>query len=145
MRRIIGVALALLTTLGMAGPAFAQQAETYGPYQIHYNALPTSSLLPDIARAYGITRSKERGLLNIVILEHGKPIHARVTARAVNLSNQLRTINMREVTEQDAVYYLGGFHFNDGDTLDFTVKVSPDDTSKEYTVQFRQQFFVEGG
>ena len=144
MRRFIGAALLLLTALGAAVPALAERAETYGDYQIHYNALPTATLLPEIAKAYGITRSKERGLLNIVILKHGTPIHAQVQAQAVNLSNQLKTINMRGVTEQDAVYYLGEFQYNDGDTLDFTVKVRPEGASREYTVQFRQQFFVEG-
>ena len=37
----------------------------YGDYEIHYIAVPNTLLEPDIAKAYGLERSKLTGMLNI--------------------------------------------------------------------------------
>ena len=59
--------LALLTTLASAG-AIAQQAQNFGEYSVHYNALNSSLITPEVAKAYGIRRSNSRALINISVL-----------------------------------------------------------------------------
>ena len=60
--------LMISLALSMVGIAvYAENAETFGDYTIHYNALSTESLSPDIAKTYGIRRSKNRGLVNIAV------------------------------------------------------------------------------
>ena len=64
--------LASLAMLYLFQPAaFAESSSSVGDYIVHYNAVSTEALPPAVARAYGITRSKNRGLLNISVLKKG--------------------------------------------------------------------------
>lgn len=129
-----------------SAPALAENSQEFGDYVVHYNALGTDFLAPDVARHYGITRSKNRGMLNISVLKMslgvaGQPVHAQVSARAVNINNQSKALEVREVDDKGAIYYISEFPVVDRETLEFTVEVIPEgDTPK--TVKFRQQFFV---
>jgi len=55
------ILLAALTSL----PAIAQQAQEFDDYIVHYNALSSSLITPEVAKAYGIRRSDSRALINI--------------------------------------------------------------------------------
>ena len=101
-----------------------------------------------MAKHYGITRSKSRGLLNIVVQKTVlnnpvEPVAAKVSAQAVNLNGQLKELDVREVREGTAIYYLSDFRVSDQETLDFTVDVRPAGDTSSHQVKFRQQFFTE--
>ena len=70
-------------------------------------------------------------------------MHAKVTATARNLSGQLRDIDMKEVDDQGAIYYLGQIRVRNEETFDFTVNITPDGEEEPIVVKFRQQFFTE--
>ena len=40
----------------------------FGDYVVHFNALSTADLPAEVARGYGITRSKNRAMLNVSII-----------------------------------------------------------------------------
>jgi hypothetical protein len=139
---------ALLACMFIPLAAFAEQSQNFGDYTVHYNALTTDALQPAIARAYGITRSKNRVLLNVTVLKRvmgttGKPVSADVSARAINLNNQLKTMEMREVDDGGGIYYLGEVTVDHGETLTFIVEVSPEGTHNTYTFEFQQRFFTK--
>ena len=124
--------------------ALAENSGSVGNYIVHFNALATESLPPSVARAYGITRSKNRGLLNISVLKKGgefQGVEASIDVSATNLTGQLRNIKLRKIEEQNAVYYISDFSVADGETLDFSIKVT---TADDETGNFklRQQFFT---
>jgi hypothetical protein len=126
----------------------AEQSTTFGDYTIHYNAFPTTILDASIAKSYNISRSKNRALLNIAILKKvmgttGSPVTAKVVVTAANLSDQLREIPMREITEKGAIYYIGEMSVANQETLKFKVEVTPEGQSESYTVNFMQQFFTD--
>ena len=129
--------------------AFATPAtKTFGEYTVHLNAFNSDTLQPNMAKAYNITRSKNRGLLTISVVKNslsknGKPVKAEVTAKATNLTGQLKNIQIREIDDGNSVYYLSEFHVADKEVLDFTIEVQPGDKSGPYTVQLRQQFFTQ--
>ena len=130
----------------MSLPAAAERSVSFGDYTIHYNALPTEVLEPSVARAYGIVRSKARGLINVSVLRKvmgttGQPVRARVTASATNLNAQLRQIDLREIKDQGAIYYIGEVSVDDEETLNFSMEVTPEGESEPYRVTFQQQFF----
>ncbi len=138
----------LLATLlaALAGPAIGQQAETFGPYRVHYNALNTNLLTPEVARAYGIQRAGTRAMLNVTVLDADavESVPARVTATATNLTGQRRDIEVREIRDQDAIYYIGTFRVHNEETLNFSVQVSPEGHQGDpFEFDFRQQFFVD--
>jgi Domain of unknown function (DUF4426) len=137
--------LAVLTIAVIPAVAQAEQAEKFGNIEVHYNAMLTSDLLPDVARAYNIDRSNTRGLVTISVLRKnamgvGVPIPAKLSAYTVNLSSQLSNIDMREIKEGAAIYYLGEFRVIPPDTLKFNITVETSGEPKR-DVTFNQQFF----
>lgn len=147
MRRLLKL-LTLLAALS-ALPAAAQQAQQFNDYTVHYAALNSSMISPEVARAYGIKRSNSRALINISVLKNTggelpSAVKANVTAAGRNLTGQTRSIEMREVIEGgEAIYYIGEMTVSNMETFDFTIEVTPEGLNTPFEVKFRQQFFTE--
>ncbi len=140
--------IVLFLGLIMSCNALAQRSQDFGDYVVHFNALNTNLIPPAAAQQYGIQRSSTRALLNIAILSKvmntpGTPVHAKVTATGRNLSGQLRDIEIKEVDDQGAIYYLGQLRVRNEETFDFTLNITPDGADQPLVVKFRQQFFTE--
>jgi hypothetical protein len=136
----------LLTLLSPAS-VLAENSRDFGDYVLHYNALATDMLPPAVARDYHITRSQNRGMLNITLLKKvlgspGQPVHARVESSATNLAGQIREIDMREIREGNAIYYLGEFGVANEETLNFKVHVRPQGERDFFEVEFSQDFYT---
>ena len=126
----------------------AQQAEEFGQHVVHYNTMNTNMLSPEVASAYGIQRSGTRGLLNIAVLKKEEdglntPVTARVSATATNLAGQRRDLEMQEIQDQDAIYYVATFRFHNEEYLNFQVSVQPEGRDRRHEFSFRQQFYVD--
>lgn len=137
--------LAALCLCSVAAVAHAEISQKFGPLEIHYNAITTDELQPEVARAYKIERSKTRGLLTVSVLKQNKmgaasPVPAKISVYATNLSQQLANIEMREIREGTAIYYLGEFRLAPPDTLKFTATVEVAGEPKREMV-FNQQFY----
>lgn len=148
------IAVFLISVLGLFAffnSAWAQQAEDIGQHRVHYNALNTNALPPEVASAYGIQRSGSRAMLNIAVLRKADspdsmdiPTHAEVSARATNLTGQARKIDLQEVEEDDAVYYIGTFRIHNEETLTFTITVKPEGSGQPpQEFSFQQQFYTQ--
>jgi hypothetical protein len=144
--RIATTVLALLALL-VATPGHAERAHTQGEYTVHYNAIPTTALNADVARGYGITRSGTRALLNIAVLRQptgeaeAHAVRARVLAHVRNLTGQRNSIELREVRDQDAIYYIGEFRIRGEENLRFELEVTPDGSHRAIPVRF-DHFFI---
>lgn len=131
----------------VAGTASAENSQDFGDYVVHFNALGTDMLPPSVTREYGIKRSKNRGMVNIAVLNKvlgttGKPVAAEVSASATNLAGQKRDIELREIREDTAIYYIGDFPISNEETLKFLVNIQPAGQPDTYEVRFKQQFFT---
>ena len=74
----------------------AGEPQVFGDYTVHYNAFNTDTLQPKMAAAYGIVRSKNRGMMTISILKKSAsakstPVRANISISASNLTGQFRT------------------------------------------------------
>jgi len=133
----------------LASPlGWAESFQSFGDYDVHYNAFTTDFLSPQVAQTYKIQRSKNRALLNISVLKKvlgtpGESVAGIVRATAKNLSGQLRTLEVRKVSDGTAIYYLSTFPVNNEETLDFEIQVTPQGQDAPYVVKFRQQFFTD--
>ena len=137
--------LAVLCLCSVAAVAHAEISQKFGPLEIHYNALTTDELLPEVARAYKIERSKTRGLVTMSVLKQNKmgvptPVPAKLSVYVTNLSQQLANVEMREIREGTAIYYLGDFRVAPPDTLKFTATVEVAGEPRHEMV-FNQQFY----
>ncbi|EQC03261.1 hypothetical protein K931_16304 [Aeromonas salmonicida subsp. pectinolytica 34mel] len=116
----ISCLLALLTTL----PLRAEQMKELGPWQVHYSAFNSSFLTPDVAKAYGLERSRYNGIINIAVQnKQGVAQAVGITGEAKNLTGTLRTLTFQEVKEGDAIYYLAVLPYRNQDTYQFTLKI----------------------
>ncbi|MBS3745816.1 MAG: DUF4426 domain-containing protein [Wenzhouxiangellaceae bacterium] len=138
--------MALLMLAGaLAAPAAAQQSEQFGDYEVHYNTLNTNQLSPDVASVYGIQRAGTQAMLNITVLdqETREPVEAEVSATATNLTGQRRDIDLRQINDQGAIYYIGQFRIHDEESLNFSVQIQPEShDGSPFTLTFRQKFFT---
>ena len=137
----------LLLALLSPASVLAENSQDFGNYVIHFNALATDMLPPAVARDYHITRSQNRGMLNITVLKKvlgspGQPVHARVETSARNLAGQDRNISMREIREGNAIYYIGEFGVANEETLNFKVRARPQGERDFYEVEFSQDFYT---
>ncbi|MDA8384032.1 MAG: DUF4426 domain-containing protein [Betaproteobacteria bacterium] len=139
------LALSFVLAFALPGISAADQAVRFNQVEVHYNAVATDFLSPQVAKSYGITRSHYRGLLTISVLADqakGAPqaVAAKVSAYRVNMADQLANIDMREVKEAHAIYYLGTFHISRPETLTFHVNVTPHGKTQAYQVKFTRDF-----
>lgn len=141
--RLIGFALLCL----LAFTARAENSQDFGDYVVHFNALTTDILQAKVATEYGIKRSGSHAMLNVVVLRKvhgatGQPVTAKVTGNATTLHGQVRELNLREIREPNAIYYIADFGIGNEETLNFKIAVQPEGETDTFSVQFRQQFFT---
>ena len=127
-----------------AQPAEATNADI-GDYVVHFSAQSTDQLPTEIAQAYGIVRSKNRAMLNVTVLREADnaPVAATIVVKAVNLTGQLKDITMRQIEEQDAIYYIGEVAVANRETLVFDISVTPEGASRAADVRFKRQFYTD--
>lgn len=140
MPTLLTVLLALL-----AGGALAQQSERFGPYELHYSAVNTTFLSPQVASAYGITRGRDRAILNIAIREHrpggSEPRTAQLSGRVRDLLQRSEPLEFREIREGPAIYYLAELRFINEEWRIFEVEFRPEGAERAYTFEWRHQFY----
>jgi len=148
MKRFL-LALSVLGILTFASPAPAQQSQDFGNFVVHYNALNTNLIPPQVAKGYGIKRSSSRALLNVTVLKKvmdtpGTPVNAAVKASATNLTGQLRELEFRELNDSEgAVYYVAEFPVHNLETYRFEISVAITGEDEPLMVRFTQQFYTE--
>ncbi len=127
-----------------AQPAGATSADI-GAHVIHFSAQSTDELPPEIAKAYNILRSKNRAMLNISVIRKADkvPVTAVVTVKTVNLTGQLKNVSMRQINEQEAIYYIGETAVANRETLVFDISVIPDGEEQPSNVRFKRQFYTD--
>ena len=148
MSRLL-LALTLLPGLIFSGTVAAQQSQDFGNYVVHYNALNTNLIPPQVAQGYGIKRSSSRALLNVAVLKKvmdtpGTPVGAKVTARGVNLTGQMRELQIREIKDsENAIYYVAEFPVHNLESYRFEINVAIEGEAEPLIVRFAQQFYTE--
>jgi hypothetical protein len=150
---VLLLAIALLIVLLLL-PRHGQgaQAQEFGDYIVHYNAIATSQLQAAMAKQYGIERSARRGLLNIAVEKiadasrHDGTTHmmnADVRAEVSDLTGHKQPIALRETEENGDVDYLGDFPLSGSGAYIFTVKVTPPGHTQPFVVRFNQDYVVD--
>ena len=139
--------MTLLATVLLLLPILVQaENSTKIPgFTIHHNVITTDFLAPNIASAYRIIRSKNRGMINISVIQDvegttGKAVTAGISARVINLLGQSRHIPLREIREGEAIYYIGDFIVPGNEQLIFVLEVMPQGAKKPYTAKLEHQF-----
>ncbi len=128
--------------------AVTETMQDFGDYTLHFNAMTTDRLTAEVAQRHGIVRSGNRAMLNVSIVMNregaiGIPVRGTVDVSAANLTGQLKPVSLREITEAEAIYYIGESNVADGETLVYTIDATPIDETTPMSVRYMKQFFVD--
>lgn len=131
-------------TAPQAQPAAASDVDI-GDHIVHFSAQSTDLLSPDVARAYGIVRSKNRAMLTISVIKEGTTVSvpADIAVKTVNLAGQLKNVTLRMVPEQEAIYYIGETGIANRETLIFNISVKPEGATAASDVTFTRDFYSD--
>ncbi len=132
----------------LSSPAVAENSTSSGGYTIHHNALKADFLSPAIAKAYNIQRSKFRGLLNISVIKDkpgtsGTPVKARIELKVANLNSVPKEIELKQIVEDQAIYYIGDFPVVNREIVNFNLEVIPEGQKRPILARFSQQFYID--
>lgn len=150
MNRLLMICILVLCFVTVPQAAFAQQSREFNDYVVHYNALRTDLLPPQVAQGYGIQRSSSRALVNITVMKKGETgedvdaVPAQIEVNAKNLTGQRRDVELREIRDGDgAIYYVGELPVHNLETYQFKLQILPEGETEPLLVDFRQQFYTE--
>lgn len=121
----------------------AEQKQTLGSWDVHYIALNSTFLTPQVAKQYGIVRSKFNGLINISVLDRKDKTAQSVilTGEAKNLLGVIKTLTFKQVTEDKAIYYLAVLPFSDREQ--YRISININDGLEQKTLKFQHKFYVD--
>jgi len=148
------IAAAMLTACGgpsgsssvpVAQPAGDSFTEI-GTHTVYYNAIATDQLPADVARTYDIARSKTRAMLNVAVQRTADrvAVPAEVSVKTVNLTGQAKSVKMRRIDEQDAIYYIGVTPVANREILIFELSIKPEGDEQTHSVKFQREFYTDG-
>ena len=125
--------------------ASAENMKKLGSMDVHYMAIGSTFFTPEIAKVYGITRSRYNGLINISVLDTtkaGNPAKTvSISGKAKNNLGQFKTLEFTEVKEGDAIYCLAQIKYSNEETVHFTLDIN--DGKEQHTLTFSQKFYVD--
>lgn len=139
--------LGLILLAAISFTSYADNTAEFGDYIVNYNALPTDALLPEVARAYKIKRSNNRGMLNIVVqrktAKGATGVKAEVTGTGSNLNGQLKHLVFREISEEGVTYYISEFRVTNKEMINFKIDVKPEGSGKSHQLEFKKEFYTD--
>lgn len=139
--RAVVAALMLVCSFGAA----AEQFVDAGPYRVHYAAINTTTLTPEVARQFGVSRTRNEILLvlNAQHSVHGRyrPVPATASGTATTLLGHVQKLALRPVREADVHYVVASFQTLDGEYMTIDAQVLPQGANAPLQVKFKQQFY----
>ena len=134
--------LTLCLSVFMAFTVQAENMQSYADLDVHYSVFNSTFLLPEVAKATGLNRSKNQAVINISMIKAGKTHKGAVTGGYKNLLGQSTTLTFKEIDEGDAVYYLSQFPITSQEILRFELQVT-DSEGKSHSLKFNQEVFPD--
>lgn len=140
--------LPVLTLCLLAMTANAQQSEHFDQYELHYSVVNTTFLAPEVAATYGITRGKQRAILNLAVREHlaeggtaARAMHLK--GRTWDLLQRTQELAFQEVREGDAIYSIAEFGILGEEWLHFEVHFRPEGSDQTYTFTHKHKVYEQ--
>jgi hypothetical protein len=140
--------LQLAVTALLLTPAVFAESQTFGDYTVHYIAVNSTFISPEIAQQYDIERNRRGAFLNIAVLKNNAdgtttPVTAAVSGGKQNLLQQSGAIDFQEVREGAAIYYLGQFEFSNAELLRFRVSVQPEQQGPVHQIEWTSTLYAD--
>ncbi len=137
------LSITLLVVLMFFSQAHAEQKQVLGNWDVHYIALNTTFLSPEVAKQYGIVRSRFNALINISVLDRKDKSAQSVilTGEAKNLIGVIKKLTFKQVKEGKAIYYLAVLPFSDLEQ--YRISININDGLEQKTFKFQHKFYAD--
>ena len=121
----------------------AEQKKDIGNWEVHYMALTSTFLTPQVALNYDIVRSRYNGLINISVLDKKSKTAQSVvlSGEAKNLLGVVKNLSFQQVTEGESIYYLATLSFSDQELYRFNITIN--DGTDQQTLKFQHKFYSD--
>lgn len=121
----------------------AEQKQELGSWEVHYIALNSTFLTPQVAKQYSIVRSKFNGLINISVLDRQSKVAQSpvLTGEAKNLLGVVKKLTFKQVVEGKAIYYLAVLPFSDREQ--YRISININDGTEQKTLKFQHKFYAD--
>ena len=132
----------LLTSIAIAEPMKQSHYKQHGDTKIFYSAFESSFIAPEVAVAYNFVRGKDKGLVNIAVVKtlgQGEP--AKISGRVFNILQQSQPLEFIAIKEQNTIYYLAPFEFDNEDLLTFKISVDSPASQGPYSFKFQKKMY----
>ncbi|MDG2090093.1 MAG: DUF4426 domain-containing protein [Gammaproteobacteria bacterium] len=135
-------------TLCISFPVFSQSetSQVIGEYTVHYIAVNSSFISPEIAESYGIVRAPRNAFLNISVIKNtggtGTSVTAQITGIKANLLGQNTALDFIEIREGDAIYYIGQLEFSNAENLRFNLEIQPENSTRIYPLNWTTKLYI---
>ncbi len=130
-----------------------ETSKKFGEYEIFFNAIPSMTLLPEMAAKYGIERAKDVAYINITVFKRNGSNTVMRAATLKGTSSDLMTnkpLEFREMREANSIGYIAQVHYTNREVLRFDVKIQPALNAGEvapvgspFLISFTRKFYLE--
>lgn len=141
--------LMIMLLLGLlSAHAQSQQSERFDQYELHRSVVYTTFLTPEIAAEYGIARGDFKAILTLSVRDvsvgetAGRPM--AITGETWDLI-QGGTLDLKEIREGAATYYIAEFEFIDREWRFFEFDFQPQGSDRTYHYKFKTQLWKQLG
>lgn len=130
-----------------------ETSKKFGDYEIFFNAIPSMTLLPEMAAKYRIERAKDIAYINITVFKRNGSNTVMRAATLKGTSSDLMTnkpLEFREMREGDSIGYIAQVRYDNREVLRFDVKIQPELAAGEiapvgspFAISFTRKFYIE--
>lgn len=137
----------LLLALALLGPAtmlFAAEGgamRDIGDHTVHYNAMPASALDRSVAERFDLPRSDKLCVVTVAVTEDasGNMVSANVMASATRSDGRMYKLDMRAITDDSGMYYIGELPLEAPATMEFRLEIQPRADMPPQTIRFSRR------
>ena len=132
----------LLSSTALSEPLKQSHYKQHGDIKIFYSAFESSFIAPEVAVAYNFVRGKDKGLVNIAVVKTlGQGTPAKITGQVSNILQQSQQLEFIQIKEQNSVYYLAPFEFDNEDFLTFKISVTSPIGKGPFSFKFQKKMY----
>lgn len=140
---ILGTTFFLGSTTVMAQEG--EEFKKFANHTVYYTVFNSTFISADIAKAYGIKRSKYESLINVVVSKNGEHggIPVVISGTATNLMQQQKQLGFKTIEEEDTVYYIAPVRIGGEEVMHFDITVRVEDEPQPLKLKFTKKLYAE--
>lgn len=143
--------VAYFSLIFLISPCYAQQSpefkteSIFDKYRVRHIVFNSTFVQPDVAKIHNIKRSKYESLLNVSLskVSEDGSLPAAISGTVTNLMQQQKTLDFKEINEENATYYLAPIRIGNEELLRFSLKVIPEAGGDPLNVTFTQMVYAD--